>query len=124
MAKITNIVGFNADRLLENNERIKIKNVNDETILMTADDLKAVMVSYLREEMDFFANGISKQDKIKLQERLNFKLKQFEIAMIRHIDDKLNDITEKIVSTCTDRIINEEVEKRVEEKLNKIKKLL
>jgi hypothetical protein len=124
MAKLSNIIAFNADRLLDNNQTLKIKNVKDETILMTADDLKAVMIEYLTNEMDFFNEGISKKNKLKLEERLNFKLKQFEIAMIRHIDDKLNKITEKIVSTCTDRVINEEVEKRFEEKLKNLKKLL
>jgi hypothetical protein len=44
--------------------------------------------------------------------------------MMRHIDDKINGITEKIVSNCTNRIIDGEVERRVNEKLQKLKNLI
>lgn len=120
MARICNLGEFNAGRY----EALEIKTANDETVLMTTDDLKAVMIEYLSEEMNFFADGIHKKDKIKLQERLDFKLKQIETAMVRHIDDKINSITETIISNCTTRIIDGEVNRRVEEKIDKLKKLL
>ena len=120
MASISNLGEFNAGRY----EALKIKTANDETVLMTTDDLKAVMIEYLSEEMNFFADGIHKKDKIKLQERLDFKLKQIETGMLRHIDDKLNGITERIISNCTNRIIEGEVERRVNEKLQKLKNLI
>jgi len=120
MARLANLETFNNNR----KDLMKIKNASDEAILMTAEDLKAVMIDYLKTEMDFFADGITKQDKVKLQERLDFKLKQIETGMLRHIDDKLNGITEKIVSNFTNRIIEAEVERRVEAKLQKIKNSL
>ena len=120
MANISNLGEFNASRY----EALKIKTANDETVLMTANDLKAVMVEYLSEEMNFFADGIVKKDKIKLQERLDFKLKQIETGIMRHIDDKINGITEKIISNCTNRIIEGEVDRRVDEKLEKLKKMI
>jgi len=96
---------------------IKIKTVNGETVLMSADDLKAIMVDYLKTEIDFFVDGITEQDKIKLKDRLDFKLKQIENGMSRHIDDKINGITEKIISNCTNRIIEGEVDRRINKKL-------
>lgn len=120
MARLANLDEYNNNR----KDYMKIKTVNDETVLMTADDLKAVMVDYLKTEMNFFADGITKQDKIKLQERLDFKLKQIETGMMRHIDDKINGITEKIVSNFTNRVIENEVERRLEEKIKKLKDLL
>jgi len=120
MASISNLGEFNTGRY----EALKIKTANDETVLMSADDLKAVMIEYLSEEMNFFSDGIVKKDKIKLQERLDFKLKQIETGMMRHIDDKINGITEKIISNCTNRIIDGEVERRVNEKLQKLKNLI
>jgi hypothetical protein len=96
---------------------IKIKTVNDETVLMSADDLKAIMVDYLKTEIDFFVDGITEQDKIKFKDRLDFKLKQIENDILRHIDDKINCITEKIISNCTTRIIEGEVDRRINEKL-------
>lgn len=119
-ARISNLGDYNTGRY----EALKIKTVNDETVLMTTDDLKSVMIEYLSEEMNFFADGIQKKDKIKLQERLEFKLKQIETGMIRHIDDKINGITEKIISNCTNRIIEGEVDRRVNEKLQKLKNLI
>jgi hypothetical protein len=69
MARISDLDRYNSDRY----EAIKIKTVDDSTVLMTADDLKAVMIEYLSEEMNFFSDGIVKKDKIKLQERLDFR---------------------------------------------------
>jgi hypothetical protein len=120
MARISDLDRYNNNRY----EAIKIKTANDETVLMTADDLKAVMVEYLSEELNFFADGITKKDKIKIQERVNFKLTQIENGMIRHIDDKINKITENIVSLMTTRMIEEEVAKRVELRIQNIKNLL
>ena len=120
MARISDLPEYNNGRY----EAIKLKSAQDETILMTADDLKAVMVEYLSEELNFFADGITKKDKIKIQERVNFKLTQIENGMLRHIDDKINKITENIVSLMTTRMIEEEVVKRVELKLQKIKDLI
>ncbi len=120
MARISNLSDYNDYR----KDYMKIKTVNDETVLMTADDLKAVMVDYLKTEMNFFADGITKQDKIKLQERLDFKLKQIETGMMRHIDDKINGITEKIVSNLTNRVIENEVGRRLDERIKKLKDLL
>ena len=51
-------------------------------------------------------------------------LEDFEKSLTKHIDDKINIITENIISSSTKRIINDEVNKRVEEKLQRIKELL
>lgn len=120
MARLSDLGSYNASRY----EALKIKTANNETVLMSADDLKAVMVGYLKNELNFFADGIAKEDKIALQERVNFKLKQIETSMFRHIDDKINGITENIISNCTTRILDGEVNRRVEEKLQQLKKLL
>lgn len=62
MARLANLESFNNNR----KDLMKIKNASDEAILMTSEDLKAVMIDYLKTEMNFFADGIAKQDKIKL----------------------------------------------------------
>lgn len=120
MARINDLMGYNSGRY----EPFSLKNGSDETILLTSEELKSMMLEFLTTEMDFFSDEIYKKDKTKLLERLNFKLKHLENEMIRHIDDKINGITEKIVLNMTNRIVEEEVKRRVDEKLNKIKNLL
>lgn len=57
MARISNLGEYNSNRY----EAIKIKTANDETVLMTADDLKAVMIEYLSEEMNFSLRVLSRK---------------------------------------------------------------
>ena len=117
---LPNFVKFNQDR----QELMKIKTINEEVVLFTKEEARNALIKYIDEELDFFASGISRQRKIELEEEINSKLGQMEIGLLRHIDDKIEKITERILEATINRKINEEVEKRLEEKLKKIKKLL
>ena len=100
---------------------MKIKTASDETVLLSSGEVKEILTKYLNDELDFFADGITKETKSALMERVNFRLRQIENCLIRHVDDKINSITEKIVSLSTNRIIEEEINRRVEVRLKKIK---
>mgnify|MGYP003520193608 CR=1 FL=1 len=73
-------------------------------------------------ELNLYADNTVKDNKIRLEERINFRMKQFENGLTRHVDDKINKITETILTKTVNRIIDEEVNRRVEERLEKIKK--
>lgn len=120
MASLPNIQVFNDNR----KDLIKIKNLSDEVILFNKSEAIEALTKYITEELDLISSGITKETKDKILERVNFRLKQIEITMLKHINDKIDKITEKIVENSLNRIIEKEVNKRLEEKLEKIKQSL
>jgi hypothetical protein len=120
MARIPNVSVINEEKL----RLLNIARNSDESMLLTIDEVKESLRGFIKEELGYFAEDVTKQRRLDLEERLNFKLKQFENSMIRHIDDKINKITERIVELSLNRTIEQEVEKRLNKKLEKIKKAL
>jgi hypothetical protein len=120
MARLPSVNVFNEERV----KAIKIKTLVDDAMIMTVDETKELLRGFIKDELDFFAQEVSKQRKLELEERLNFKLKQFENSIVRHIDDKLDKITERIIELTLNRTIENEVEKRLNKKLEKLKNSL
>ena len=107
---IPNPIDFNRNR----EEILKVKTINNEVILFTKND----------EELELFSNGVTKEIKDKIQERVNHQLKQIEVSLMGYLDDKFTNITESIALKTSNRLIEEEVNKRINIKLEKIKKEL
>ncbi len=117
MALLPNISAYNNER----KELVKFKTLNDEIILLSRGEAIEALVKYISEELDLFTNDLGICAKKELKANLVVKIKEIENAMIKHVDDKINKITERIVAEALDKRIDEEVDKRVEEKLKKIK---
>lgn len=120
MARLPDINIFNEERV----KAIKIKTLVDDAMVLTVDETKAILRDFINDELSFFAEDTTKQRRIEVEERLNFKLKSFENSMLRHIDDRLDKITERIVELTMNRLIEQEVETRLNQKLDKIRKQL
>ena len=120
MARLPSVNIFNEERV----KAIKIKTIVDDAMILTVDETRECLRSYISDELNYFAEDVTKSRRIEIEERLNFKLKQFENSMIRHIDDKINKITERIVELTINRVIEQEVETRLNKKLDKIRKQL
>lgn len=120
MGRISNLSDFNTNR----QDLIKVKTSADQTILLSNDEAKEILKTFIAEDLDFFSSGISKKVKFELDNKIASKLTRFELAMVNHIDNKFNSVTEKIIATILDSKIEEEVERRLEEKLAKIRKSL
>ena len=103
---------------------ISFENKKGDIMVFTPTEAKEVLRDYINEELNLYGEKIVRDWKNKLEERINFKIKQFEIGLIEHIDNKINNMTERIVSQTTNRMIEAEVERRLEEKLKKLKDLL
>lgn len=117
MASIPNVFDFNKSR----QELMKIKTISDSVVLFTKEEAKAALITYISEELDLFATGLSENHKLELQTRLEFKLIQMENALVNLINERIDKITEKIVELTINRVVNEEVDKRLEDKIKKLK---
>lgn len=101
---------------------VSFENKNGDVMVFTPAEARHALRLYIDEELNLYADNTVKDNKIRLEERINFRMKQFENGLTRHVDDKINKITETILTKTVNRIIDEEVNRRVEERLEKIKK--
>lgn len=99
---------------------LRFENKNGDKIVITPLELKEHISDFLTREINLYADESVIEYREKLQRRLDVQMSNIEC----HINDKINKITEDIISTTTSRLINEEVNRRVDEKLRKIRKAI
>lgn len=99
---------------------LKFENKNDDNIVITPMELREYITEYITNEINLYADESVIEYRDKLQRRLDVQMSNIEC----HINDKINKMTEDIISTTTSRLINEEVNRRVDEKLRKIRKAI
>lgn len=121
MAHISHLEEFNNNR---KHELIKVKNINNEIILFSKEEALEALIKYISDDLNFLGNRIAFDKKNELDNKVALKLNSIEKSLLKHIDDKMNKISEKIISSTISRVIEEEVEKRVDIKLKKIKDAL
>ncbi len=112
---------WNEEIIKPSRNAISFENENGDIMVFTPQEAKEVLERYIHEELELHSDEVAKQKKSEIEERISFKLKQIENSLLQHVDDKLNKITEKILTLTIDRVVNEEVERRVAEKLKKLK---
>lgn len=120
MARISDLNSFNSHR----KELMKVKTADDNTILFTREEARAALIKYIEDELDLFVGEIGVNVKKRMIEELNVKIKGIEGVLLNHINNKFNDLTEKIVVATIDKEVEKEVDKRLNIKLEKLKKLL
>ena len=130
MAKIIDLQGYNSirgsdsiisttfDNQIGLSNTLKFENKNGDNIVITPMELREYITHFINNEVNLYADDTVKQYREQLQRRLDVQMSNIE----GHINDKINKITEDIISTTTSRLINEEVNIRVDEKLRKIRK--
>lgn len=99
---------------------LKFENKNGDNIVITPMELREYITEYITNEINLYADESVIEYRDKLQRRLDVQMSNIEC----HINDKINKMTEDIISTTTSRLINEEVNRRVDEKLRKIRKAI
>jgi hypothetical protein len=99
---------------------LQFENKNGDNIVITPLELKEHITDFIVNEVDLYVDDTVKQYREQLQRRFDVQISNLE----GHINDKINKITEDIISTTTSRLINEEVNRRVDEKLRKIRKAI
>lgn len=117
MALIPNISVVNTER----QKAIKVQTKIDESIVFTEVELRETLRTLLDDELNISAQNLAFEKKYELESRLNFKLKQLENSLVNLINERVDKITERIVGLTINRVIEEEVSKRLEDRLKQIK---
>jgi carboxylesterase type B len=121
MGKIIDLAEFNLNRR-DNKEILELGSEN--VFKLSKDEAKDFFIEYLTDEIDFIAKGISDNTKKDLTDKVNNRFFKLQQSLEKHIDKKFDKLTETIISQTTSRLFNEEVNRRVDEKLRKLKELL
>ena len=120
MASIPRLNDFNTDR----KDLMKIKTIEDEIILFTKTEAREALIEYIDEELDLISHGVTQRRVNNIIEDVDRRLRSFEMKLENHISDKINAITESIISNATTNIVEQRVNERLNEKLQKIKEQL
>ena len=120
MARISDLNSFNINRRDNDFETLKFENKNGDVVVVKPQEVKDVLNDFLTSEINSLGDDI----KIKIKDKLDFKIKQVETSLSDHIDEKILRVTERILDKTIDRVIEDEVNRRVMVKLEKIKKEL
>lgn len=120
MAYISNGPQSHFRKTIDGGEIVKVFDDNGNTVLFTPQEAKNVVEKFIGELIDSQTNGI--QDKITKKTTEN--ILKLESSLEKLINEKILNITEKIMDKLISRKIDEEVNKRVDEKLKNIRDLL
>jgi hypothetical protein len=103
---------------------ITFENKNGDVMVFTPAEARYALKAYIDEELNLYADATVLDYKTRLEERINFKIKQLEISLVDHVNSKVDVIVEKILASTVNRVFEEEVNKRLNVKLEKIKNSL
>ena len=125
MARIYDIQRYNNTRKDSTRDKadfetLRFENENGEVMVVKPHEVRDVLHDFIESEIGSLGDAMKNQ----IKDKLDFKMKQIEIGLTLHINEKILSITEKILEKTIDRVVEEEINRRVQEKLEKIKKCL
>jgi hypothetical protein len=129
MGRIINLKDWNANREKQSESHVDFdtltfENKDGDLVVIKPNEVKKVIKSYLVDELDLFADDEVVNLKVKVVSNVSARLEEFEERIQQHIDEKIDALTEKIIQKILGRVIEDEVNKLVDEKLKQIKEML
>ena len=133
MARISDLRGYNELRISDslsdsiqivNNDFVTFTNTYGHEMVITPIELKEELHNFIDQELLSQTREDVERKREYLKKEIDRRLNEFETSLKRHIDDKIDKITETIIESALSRVVEERVNQRVNEKIKQIKKLL
>jgi hemerythrin-like domain-containing protein len=133
MARISDLTQYNDLRRIGSlsdsiqivsNDFVKFTNSYGDDMVITPKELKEELHKFIDQELLSQTQEDIERKREYLKREIDKRLAEFETLMKRHIDDKIDKITETIIESALSRVVEERVNQRVNEKIKQIKKLL
>lgn len=129
MARIYNLSDYNDSRRRQaeisvDEDTISFENKKGDLIVVKPKEIKEVIKDYFNEELELYTDEVIMNSKFEVVTNVSKKMEIFERRMEQHINDKIDSLTERIMEAILSRVIEDEVTKRVDEKLKQIKDML
>lgn len=103
---------------------LSVKNEKGETLVISHKEVRDVIKDILYDELDSFTEEKIDEYKSKIENRFNERFKQIENSLMKHVSDKIDKLSETIIEKVVERVLKLEVDKRVSDKWDEIKKQL
>ena len=129
MARIYNLSDYNDSRRRQaeisvDEDTISFENKKGDLIVVKPKEIKEVIKDYFNEELELYTDEVIMNSKFEVVTNVSKKMETFERRMEQHINDKIDSLTERIMEAILSRVIEDEVTKRVDNKLKQIKDML
>jgi hypothetical protein len=128
MARISDLQTYNDFRrtdeiwtpLSTSKESIKFTNSNGDDVIISPIELKEELHKFIDQELLSQTQCDVERKKEYFKREVDKQLNQFETSLKRHIEDKLNNITERIIESVLERVFEDKVKQEVKRRLNKL----
>jgi hemerythrin-like domain-containing protein len=129
MARISDLNGYNQLRICDSlsdsiqivsNDFVKFTNTYGDEMVITPKELKEELHKFIDQELLSQTQSDIERKKEYLKKEVDKQLNQFETSLKRHIEDKLNNITERIIESVLERVFEDKVKQEVKRRLNKL----
>jgi len=106
-------------RTVAEGDLINIKDKDDNFLVITKIETKNVIREFIKDEFDFLTNKVVVNQSKEIEKGVNRRIEGIEKSVSAYIDYKFDKLSEKICELLLNRKFNEEVERKVKERLNK-----
>lgn len=125
MARISDLNAYNDTRrdsfsIPINGDFLTFENKKGEEIVITPKELREELHKFIDQELLSQTQGDIERRKEYLKREVDKQLNQFETSLKRHVEDKLNSITEKVIESVLERVFEDKVKQEVKRRLNKL----
>jgi hypothetical protein len=126
MARLSRLSDFNnlrqPDSIWEPIEKrtFKFKNESGDDIVITPTELRGELHKFIDNELLSKTHEDIERKREYLKRAIDKQLNEFELSLKRHIDDKINKITETIIERTMERVFEDRVKQEVKQKLKKL----
>ena len=122
MARIPKLTDYNNEkRSVSDGDVIKVLNKDGDTMLFTTFEARDILKTYMTQELSMFSIAQTQAHKVDLTHKFNAAFEMYNDEMNKLIVERITEVSENIIHQLVDYKIEEEVTKRVEAKLKKIK---
>lgn len=127
MARISDLNAYNDFRKPESlwepieKRTFKFENQKGDEIIITPQELRSELHKFIDNELLSQSQEDIERKREYLKRAIDKQLNEFELSLKRHIEDKINKITETIIERSMERVFEDRVKQEVK---NRIKKLL
>jgi hypothetical protein len=126
MARLSNLHDFNGlrkpDSIWEPIEKrtFKFENKKGDEIIITPQELREELHKFIDSQLLSQTQEDIETKREYLKRAIDKQLNEFEHSLKRHIDDKINKITETIIERTMERAFEDRVKQEVKQRLKKL----
>lgn len=102
------------------NGSVKFTNSYGDDIVIKPKELKEELHKFIDQELLSQTQDEIQNKKEYLKKEIDKKLNDFESSLYKHIEDKINKITEKVIESTLNRVFEDKVKEEVKRRLKKL----